>query len=76
MSIPQTPPSGAPTNAPEPFVNKSCYLLEELDNGEAEFIVRIPPEIYRRLKTRAQTQPIDEYLWENVLKRALETHVY
>ena len=61
-----------PTPAPLSF---NC-LVEEKPDGSAEALVNIPPEIMRRIKSRAQTQPLDEYLWQNVFRRALEGHVY
>lgn len=51
-------------------------LVTILPDGTGCVTITIPPEIMRRLKSRAQNVPLGEYIWHNILKRAIETHVY
>lgn len=63
-------PIPAPAAAPLP-----CEVVSWKD-GSADVTIHIEPEIVRRIKTRAQSQDLAEYIWQNILKRAIETHVY
>ena len=54
----------------EPSVPETCTVAE-LPDGSAVATVRIDPDVLRRLKRRAEPRAIDEFLWENVFKRAL-----
>lgn len=38
--------------------------------------IRVPEEIIGRLKSRAAQQDMGEYLWDNLLRSALYSHVY
>ena len=49
---------------------KNCSV-KELGDGSAIAAVRIDPDVLRRLKLRAEPWPLDEFLWENVFRKAL-----
>lgn len=38
--------------------------------------VLIPPEVASRIRSRAGMQPLDVYLWDNILRQAFFSHVY
>jgi len=50
--------------------------VDVLDDGSADAIVQIDAEILKRLQNRAGTMDLGQYLWNNVFRRALETHVF
>ncbi len=53
-----------------------CAQVGETEDGGALVLVAIPPEILKRLQTRANTADMGMYLWENVFHSALASHVY
>ena len=54
----------------EPETLAAC-TVRELPEGGAVATIRIDSDMLRRLKRRAEPRAIDEFLWENVFKRAL-----
>lgn len=52
-----------------------CTVFPDPD-GSAIAEVHIPIDVMRRLKTRAGTQDLGEYLWENIFRSAISSHVY
>ncbi len=58
------------TSLPDP-----CKAKIEVD-GSLIITMRIDPVIAKRLEGRAYKQPLGEYLWQNVLRRAIESHVF
>ena len=62
-----------PPNAP--VLPKPCRILSENADG-LTVSVHIEPEILRRIRTRSQSQPIDDYVWANIIRPALNSHVY
>jgi hypothetical protein len=72
-SRPQTltaEPSAAPA---VPYIN--CDVTFNPD-GSAFAKIYIEPDILRRLKTRANGQAMERYLWETIFYRALCNEVY
>jgi hypothetical protein len=52
-----------------------CTVAENAD-GTLTITVGVDEAITKRLKLRAQTMPLERYIWENILKRAFVDHVY
>lgn len=52
-----------------------CEVVDRPDGG-LSVTVQVDSTIAQRLRLRAQTMPLDRYLWENILKRAIADHVY
>lgn len=54
------------------------YGVLLLDDGKdgALFMFKVDAVILKRLLSRAQTMPIEEYVYANVVKPAVESHVY
>jgi len=79
---PRTAGAAAATSQPEPVAAATYTLpaepcLVQLNSdGSADVTVSVSPEILRRIRTRAQSQPLGEYIWLNIMRRALESHVY
>lgn len=79
---PANPPAtkaASPTHgAAPPKVGRPvyCVVIEEDKDGIGSAIIRIEPEVMRRLKLRADKHDLGDYLWENVFRAALYGHVY
>jgi len=63
----------APAPPPPPFIN--CNFSPNAD-GSAFAQVYIEPDVVRRLRSRAGSQDMAKYLWENIFYKALIGHVY
>lgn len=57
------------------FKDTACIAHTEAD-GSLTVTLSIDPVIARRLEGRAGKQDLGEYLWQNVLRRAIEGHVF
>ncbi len=81
-SSPKTPAASplAPTERPklDPAADYSTpdCAVNCFDNGEGECVFLLDKEVLRRIRTRAQTQDLADYLWLNVIRPALYGHVY
>ena len=82
-AIKEQPVDNPPTIAPQiarlldptaDFSTINCAVNQLGAEGEVTFLVE--PDIWRRIKSRAGSQNLAEYFWENILKRALMNHVY
>lgn len=62
--------------APPPTPSLDCQVTES--NPDGSFYVRfyVSPEVGRRLRRRADHVPLADYIWLNVLRQAIESHVY
>ena len=70
-----TPPKTDPDPLPLPSIPPQCTVVEEED-GTLLVSFRIAPETAKRVKSRASNVPLADYLWANVLNRAIQDHVY
>lgn len=70
-----TPPVVAPSFPIQKIVSPKC-TVDVLDDGGADAIVQIDADVMKRITRRAGTMDLGQYLWENVFKKALESHVY
>lgn len=69
------PPAAAPPlAAPLPALN--CQISGTNPDGSIHATIHIDAMITRRLKTRAGNVPLNDYLWINVIRPALESHVF
>lgn len=64
-----------PPVKPKPAVFLDCQI-ETMPNGEGVTNIVIPADIMKRLKNRSQGVDLNRYVWENVFKPALNSHVY
>lgn len=73
--------AGDPTSSPAPLEDLSglspdtCNFSENKD-GSGYCMFKIDPLTLSRIKSRAQSRQIAEYLWTEILRRAVEGHVY
>lgn len=66
-----------PTQEPPHTLSASthCMTKTQPDNGiQVTFLIE--PEAAKRLMKKAGTMPLARYLWENILKQAIDTHVF
>ena len=54
---------------------KPC-VVDLCADGSAEVIVRVDADILRRCQRRAGNMDLGYYLWQNVFKPGLNSHVY
>lgn len=47
-----------------------------LDDGSADVVFRIEPATMRRIKLRAGSQDLADYLWFNIIRPNVESHVW
>ena len=53
----------------------SCLAQDQPDGGiQVHFL--IDSTVARKLRTRAGRMPMAKYLWENILHRSIQDHVY
>jgi hypothetical protein len=52
-----------------------CKVTEHPD-GSMDVVLYVPPDQARRLKSRAHLVQLNQYLWDNIYRRAVENHVY
>lgn len=69
------PPSArpAPPKIAEPGVR---YEIRVNEDGSAEFSFTIRPDILTRIQRRAYKVPLDEYIWVNIIRPNLQSHVF
>ena len=65
-----------PRNPEAAALGGARCAVENFPNGEMVVRMRLDRETSARLRSRAQTMPMGEYLWENLLKQAISTHVF
>ncbi len=71
VNIKPNDPAAIPTAIPPP----KCMVTDQPDGAMAvQFL--ISPEIASRLRRRANTMPMDRYLWENILYRSIVDGAY
>lgn len=70
-----TPP---PARAPETMTNRAADHCQATVNpdGSINVMLHITPDVGKRYINRVGARPMDEYLWQNILRAALESHVY
>jgi hypothetical protein len=56
-------------------ISQPCTLDFNADESAFAMIL-IPADIMRRIKTRAHNQDYADYIWLNIMKPALNSHVY
>jgi len=70
------PPRSSPASPPVAYpAEPKVKCTVEIDGDSAYAMVLIEPHILKRLKTR-YPQNLDQKLWDNVFRPALETSVY
>ena len=74
LAVGQPEAALAPTHPASSLLDDCTIVL--LDDGSARVSVYIAPDIMRRIKTRAQSQPLAEYILLNIVRPALTAHVY
>jgi hypothetical protein len=79
-NLPIKPPTGGQTQAVSApaaphYLSDPCQAQIEKD-GQLKVTFYLDPVIAKRLEGRAGKQPLGEYLWQNVLRRAVEGHVF
>jgi hypothetical protein len=64
-------------------VTSIAHILPSLDSqvsfnpdGSCHVTFLMDANMTRRYKSRAQSVPLERYIWDNVLRAALESHVY
>lgn len=57
------------------FDNDFC-VVSLYGNNTAKVSIDVESEVMRRIRSRAGTQNLADYVWDNILKRALYDHVY
>jgi hypothetical protein len=67
--------AAAPQAAAVSAQSPDCEVGVNAD-GSAFAMVRIPPDVFKRIKTRAAQQDLGDYMWQCIFKRALFDHVY
>lgn len=86
MAKPNQPTSPAP---PAPPKDHNVIIMSDIDvspeepckvtvhpDGSLDVLLYVPPEQARRLQSRANNVDLAQYLWDNIYRRAVETHVY
>lgn len=74
-TIPQT--KVTEHSRPEPPIllpHEKCVVVER--DGAATVVFQIDPADWRRYKTRIGDMNPSDYLWDNVLRRAVTGHIY
>lgn len=72
---PIEPPILKPAFVPGSLRPIPCVVGENED-GSCEIILHVDADIMRRMRNRAQSQDLGTYLWQNVIRAALESHVF
>lgn len=72
------PPKGAAAiRSTAPSSSRPAYCAVDVnEDGSGDAIVRIDPDILLRIQRRAGSHDLADYLWNNVFKQALMSHVY
>jgi hypothetical protein len=65
-----------PPTLPTPAVpaHYPCSVTEKPEGLSVTFTIE--PSLIKRYKTRAGNMPLERYIWENLLARAVVDHVY
>lgn len=61
---------------PQPQLQPPGCTVDIRYDGSASVMLRIAPDVMTRIRRRAHTQDLETYLWQNILRPALESHVY
>lgn len=61
---------------PAPITIPECVVSNSMPDGSFHVTFYVAPNIASRLRKRAEGKDMGVYLWENLLHRALDAHVY